>query len=474
MAYYGNAPADVALVIGQDVITTTEIQDATIVTADIASDAVTATKIDDDGTGFQMGSLGLGTAVSGSHKLTVGGTATFSGAITGTLDTASQTAITSVGTIGTGVWQGTAVASAYLDADTAHLSTTQTFSGAKTFSALSTHNSDIYIKGGGTLRLYQTGDANWGNLLFDSSVGFNFGDAVRVGGSLIAGTSSAFASSSHYFVGGVDGSKSAMRITSSTYGQPILDVHGTSTQTNDAFGLRVRAGNGSAWISDFQSSDGTSRFKVLANGSATFTGQIINTGDCSFRNGEILMANDRFDVLGGQDRRITLGTIGTPGQNSSHNVRGRSDGLYLNAPSKIVTEINGTETLNITSSTATFAGEITSSGGIQTKGQNGNNPSGDWYDIHQKFFTYKHIVTSTHVTDGYFSVSHSINRGNVLGVIPNHYGYNASNVNNLGVQSGFIEKVIMYADSTLRVFIGNDVQATDRVYLTMIVEGNTG
>ena len=47
---------------------------------------------------------------------------------------ASQTQITSVGTIGTGTWQGTAVASAYLDADTAHLSGTQTFSGAKSFS----------------------------------------------------------------------------------------------------------------------------------------------------------------------------------------------------------------------------------------------------------------------------------------------------------------------------------------------------
>lgn len=78
MAYYGNAPADVALVVGQDVITTTEIQDSTIATADIANDAITALKIDDDGTGFQMGSLGLGTAVSGSEKLTVSGTASFS------------------------------------------------------------------------------------------------------------------------------------------------------------------------------------------------------------------------------------------------------------------------------------------------------------------------------------------------------------------------------------------------------------
>ena len=45
----------------------------------------------------------------------------------------TQANITTVGTIGTGVWQGTAIASAYLDSDTAHLSGTQTFTGTKTF-----------------------------------------------------------------------------------------------------------------------------------------------------------------------------------------------------------------------------------------------------------------------------------------------------------------------------------------------------
>lgn len=43
--------------------------------------------------------------------------------------------ITEVGTISSGIWQGTAIASAYLDSDTAHLSGTQTFSGVKTFSS---------------------------------------------------------------------------------------------------------------------------------------------------------------------------------------------------------------------------------------------------------------------------------------------------------------------------------------------------
>ena len=51
------------------------------------------------------------------------GAVTATGALTGTLATVSQPNITGVGTIGTGVWQGTAIASAYLDADTAHLST---------------------------------------------------------------------------------------------------------------------------------------------------------------------------------------------------------------------------------------------------------------------------------------------------------------------------------------------------------------
>jgi len=58
---------------------------------------------------------------------------------------ASQTQITGVGTITTGTWTGTAVASAYLDADTAHLSTTQTFSGAKTFSSSVDHTLDAHF-----------------------------------------------------------------------------------------------------------------------------------------------------------------------------------------------------------------------------------------------------------------------------------------------------------------------------------------
>jgi len=53
--------------------------------------------------------------------------------------------ITELGTISSGVWNGTVIASAYLDADTAHLSTTQTFTGAKTFSSAATFSGSVGI-----------------------------------------------------------------------------------------------------------------------------------------------------------------------------------------------------------------------------------------------------------------------------------------------------------------------------------------
>jgi hypothetical protein len=68
----------------------------------------------------------------GSAEITVTAAA---GTLSGnTLNSSVVTSsLTSVGTIVTGVWNGTAIASAYLDADTAHLTTAQTFTGEKTF-----------------------------------------------------------------------------------------------------------------------------------------------------------------------------------------------------------------------------------------------------------------------------------------------------------------------------------------------------
>ena len=71
------------------------------------------------------------TTIAGT--LTMGSTAAMTN--TGLLSVANQTGITGVGSIASGVWRGTAIASAYLDADTAHLSGTQTFTGTKTLNS---------------------------------------------------------------------------------------------------------------------------------------------------------------------------------------------------------------------------------------------------------------------------------------------------------------------------------------------------
>lgn len=79
MGYIGQKISDVAVTVGQGVIDATHIQDASITTADLGNDAVTPNKIDDDATGFQMGSLGLNSSVIGSDKFTLGGNATLKG-----------------------------------------------------------------------------------------------------------------------------------------------------------------------------------------------------------------------------------------------------------------------------------------------------------------------------------------------------------------------------------------------------------
>jgi len=94
---------------------------------------------------------------------------------------ASTTPVFKVGETGivtTGTWNGTAIASAYLDADTAHLSTTQTFSGAKTFSdsvRITGSTKYLYIdndaenESGIWFRDNQDPNGQYGKILFDSN-----------------------------------------------------------------------------------------------------------------------------------------------------------------------------------------------------------------------------------------------------------------------------------------------------------------
>ena len=112
-------------------------------------------------------------AADGGGDLTgiTAGTGLSGSSLTGPVPTlnvdASLTHVTSVGTIGTGVWNATRVHSDYLDTDTAHLSGTQTFSGAKTFSAATTTFTSATADSPLIKVLNTTDDDQAGQLIFE-------------------------------------------------------------------------------------------------------------------------------------------------------------------------------------------------------------------------------------------------------------------------------------------------------------------
>ena len=98
--------------------------------------------------------------------------------------------IVTTGTIGTGVWQGTAIASAYLDADTAHLSGSQTFTGTKTLNS---------FKG--------TGGATVTNILDEDAMGSDSATALATQQSIKAYVDSNAGSFSQFYLEDDDGTE---------------------------------------------------------------------------------------------------------------------------------------------------------------------------------------------------------------------------------------------------------------------------
>jgi len=111
--------------------------------------------------------------------------------------------VTTLGTIGTGTWQGTVIASAYLDADTVHLTGTQTFTGRKTFT-------ETVVSGG------------------DRSVTPGDGAAIHVDASTITDNSTS-------------ASGTAAKFTHVNIERPTLAATNASVTTSDAATLYIQA-----------------------------------------------------------------------------------------------------------------------------------------------------------------------------------------------------------------------------------------
>ncbi len=253
MPYLGYEPSKVAVTVGQGVIDATHIQDASITTADLGNDSVTPIKIDDDGTGFQMGSLGLGTAVSGSEKLTVGGTASFSGtASLGDLDI---------------------------------IPTSSNVSVIK-------HDS-----GSGSLTL-QGDQVNIKNRA-GNETGLSYNDG---GGVILSHNSKATSSSAD--------TTFKIETTSGTTIFPVLDF----VSSHNSVGGKIRQ-DGSDVITIDNDQDVTFADDITVSGNAIFAGSIVKTGDLTVDvSGDIILdADDEHVFL--KDGGTTIGNIDLGSQN---------------------------------------------------------------------------------------------------------------------------------------------------------------
>ena len=163
---------------GGDVDLTSEVTG----TLPVANGGTGATSLTDGGILLGSGTAAVtAAAVLGDGEILIGDGTTDPVA----LDIGSSTAITTLGTIATGVWNGTAVASAYLDADTMHLSVAQTITGEKTIDTTDKlyfrdTNSYIYSPSTNDLEIVAT------DIVLDAATDIKLEQDTTITGNLVA------------------------------------------------------------------------------------------------------------------------------------------------------------------------------------------------------------------------------------------------------------------------------------------------
>ena len=154
-----------------------------------------------------------------------------------------------------------------------------------------------------------------------------------------------------------------------------LTLSSLSSQSSEATAVMINGSNvigkrelGSAAFANTGDFKGATAVVSVATGgtgqdNVTAFKNVLDDETWTFAN-TVIVNGARMDVLGDNDRRITFGDVGTPGANSSHNIRGRSDGLYFNAPVTHVFEVNGGAEFTLNGSAALFAGTIRGSADV--------------------------------------------------------------------------------------------------------------
>jgi len=227
-------------------------------------------------------------ALSGDATMSAGGAVTVVAAPAGTLtgttlkSTVVTSSLTAVGTIATGVWTGTKVASAYLDDDTAHLSGTQTFSGAKTFSAALAASSTLAVTGNLSV--------NPGLMAIGSAA--NAAIALNITSNDMAGTSQYGINANPTFTSDATAAGYGMRVLAGTSNESFTQANtygiliesgyeGSGSTITNLYGLKI----------ENQASGGTNYAIHTGTGTVAFGANLTVVGSVSKGSGSFKIAH---------------------------------------------------------------------------------------------------------------------------------------------------------------------------------------
>ena len=339
------------------------------------------------------------------------------------------------GNITTGVWQGTAIASAYLDADTAHLSGTQTFSGAKTFTGRltisdagadglhlnqdtgATSNSNrLFFTGSATSAIFQSGSAlsfrsgatagssSGTQQMYINSSGMTMFNNINMNANAISGVSGIYGNGGTFIgyntlyqfkntTGGI-----LATISGSTLDLPNTGDWSFIKNNTNSGGLRFGTkDSGGTYANQIEISNTGNYVKLNEN--TTVTGTLTTTG--------VLKLQSELDFTGNGNKIIDVETL--EGSNSfrirNHNTVGNvfHDALKLVGNGGAHLYYNNSKKFETTNTGATVSGNLTVTGSISGTITAGDATTLDGYDS-SRFFRRQGSASAT-VGPGWMTVA---------------------------------------------------------------------